>query len=246
MTSDPATRNDGRAPDQLRPIEFELGWMDHAEGSCLVQAGGTTILCTASVENRLPRWRQGGEAGWVTAEYAMLPRATHTRSGREREGARGRTQEIQRLIGRSLRSVVDLEGLGPRTITIDCDVLKADGGTRTAAITAGWIALFLACDRLVQDGVIPGHPLTGGVAAVSVGIVEGRPLLDLPYEEDVRAEVDLNVVATHDGRLVEVQGTAEGAPFSRADLDSMVDLALLGIGQLARLQRQALQEQNGG
>jgi ribonuclease PH len=240
------TRSDGRADDALRPLELELAWTPVAEGSCLVTAGSTRILCTASVEEELPRWRRGSGSGWVTAEYAMLPRATGTRTDRERGGARGRTQEIQRLIGRALRSVMDLDALGPRTIIVDCDVLQADGGTRTAAITGGWVALFLACDRLVREGVLEAHPVTGGVAAVSVGIVDGAPLLDLAYVEDVKAQVDLNVVATHDGRLVEVQGTAEGDPFARSELDALLDLALPGIARLARLQREALRGGVGG
>ncbi len=240
------TRIDGRVADALRPLHLELDWTPVAEGACLVTAGDTRILCTASVQEDLPRWRRGAGAGWVTAEYAMLPRATGTRTDRERGGARGRTQEIQRLIGRALRSVIDLEALGPRTIIVDCDVLQADGGTRTAAITGGWVALFLACDRLVREGLLESHPLTGGVAAVSVGIVDGAPLLDLAYEEDVRAQVDMNVVATHDGRLVEVQGTAEGDPFARSDLDALLDLALAGIARLARIQREALRGGVGG
>ncbi len=235
------TRSDDRAPDALRPVTLEPGWAPNAEGSCLITAGGTRVLCTASVEESLPRWRESRGEGWVTAEYAMLPRSTNTRTGRERDGARGRTQEIQRLIGRALRSVVDFRALGPRTVTIDCDVLQADGGTRTAAITGGWVALFLACDTLVRKGLVDAHPLTGGVAAVSVGVVEGVPLLDLDYPEDARAQVDLNVVASHDGRFIEVQGTAEGHPFSREELDRLLDLSLVGAGRLARIQREALQ-----
>jgi ribonuclease PH len=234
-------RSDGRTHDELRDLSLELDWSPHAEGSCLVTSGKTRILCTASVEESVPRWREGRGEGWVTAEYGMLPRATHTRNGRERDGVRGRTQEIQRLIGRALRSVVDFRALGPRTITLDCDVLQADGGTRTAAVTGGWVALFLACDHLVRSGVIDAHPLTGGVAAVSVGVVDGVPTLDLDYGEDVRAQVDMNVVATHDGRLIEVQGTAEGEPFPRPQLDELLDLALAGVVRLARAQRECLQ-----
>jgi len=233
-------RIDGRGSRDLRPLQLLPGWTPRAEGSCLVEAGGTRILCTASVEEGLPRWRSEGGAGWVTAEYAMLPRATHTRTGRERSGARGRTLEIQRLIGRALRSVVDLEALGPRTLTIDCDVLQADGGTRTASITGAWLALVQACDGLLEAGLIKRHPVVGGVAAVSVGIVDGAPLLDLDYSEDVRAQVDMNVVATHIGDLVEVQGTAEGEPFPRATLDALMDLALEGTQDLSRLQEEAL------
>jgi ribonuclease PH len=239
-------RPDGRSADALRPFSFELGWSPHAEGSCLVATGNTRVLCTASVERSVPRWRDDPDLGWVTGEYAMLPRSTHTRTSRERDGARGRTQEIQRLIGRALRAVVDFRALGAHTITIDCDVLQADGGTRTAAVTGGWLALFQACDALVREGTIPAHPLTGGVAAVSVGVVGGEPVLDLDYREDVSAEVDFNVVATHDGRFVEVQGTAEGAPFSREELDRMLDLSLVGIGRLARAQREALQAASRG
>jgi ribonuclease PH len=235
------TRSDGRAPDALRDLSFELDWAPNAEGSCLVTAGATRVLCTASVEGTVPRWREELGEGWVTGEYAMLPRATNTRTGRERNGPRGRTQEIQRLIGRALRSVVDFRALGPRTITIDCDVLQADGGTRTASITGGWVALFLACDALVRNGEIPAHPLSGGVAAVSVGLVDGAALLDLDYPEDSSAQVDLNVVATHEGRLIEVQGTAEGHPFARAEFDRLLDLALVGIGRIAHAQRAAVQ-----
>ncbi|TVP47582.1 MAG: ribonuclease PH [Gemmatimonadales bacterium] len=234
-------RYQDRSPDAIRDMSVEVDWSPHAEGSCLVTAGSTRILCTASVEETVPRWREERGEGWVTAEYAMLPRATHTRNSRERDGARGRTQEIQRLIGRALRSVVDFHALGPRTITVDCDVLQADGGTRTASITGGWVALFLACDSLMRAGAIRHHPLTGGVAAVSVGVVDGESLLDLDYAEDVRAQVDMNVVATHDGRLVEVQGTAEGDPFPRVAMDEMMDLALAGVVRLARVQREALQ-----
>jgi len=233
-------RIDGRGSRDLRPLELSPGWTPRAEGSCLVEAGGTRVLCTVSVEEGVPRWRSDGVAGWVTAEYAMLPRATHTRTGRERTGAKGRTLEIQRLIGRALRSVVDLNLLGPRTLTVDCDVLQADGGTRTASITGAWMALVEACDRLVRDGLVARHPVLGGVAAVSVGVVDGLPLLDLDYSEDVRAQVDMNVVATHSGDLVEVQGTAEGDPFPRATLDALMDLALEGTRDLTRLQEEAL------
>jgi ribonuclease PH len=239
-------RANQRPSHALRPLAFEAGWAPYAEGSCLVSAGNTRILCTASVEESLPRWREGAGLGWVTAEYAMLPRATHTRSGRERDGARGRTQEIQRLIGRALRSVVDFEALGPRTVTLDCDVLQADGGTRTASITGAWVALVLACDRLLEEGKVERHPVTGGVGAVSVGLVEGVALLDLDYREDFAAEVDLNVVATPEGRLVEVQGTAEGDPFPRAQLDEMIDLALAGIASLGKEQEEAVRKGRGG
>jgi len=233
-------RGDGRGSDELRPVSMEPGWAANAEGSCLISFGRTRVLCAASVEERVPAWRQASGKGWVTGEYAMLPRSTHTRTSRERDGLRGRTQEIQRLIGRALRSVTDLDVLGPRTITVDCDVLQADGGTRTAAVTGGWVALFLACRRLVEEGRIPRNPVGEGVAAVSVGLVEGRSLLDLEYREDVAAQVDLNVVASASGGIVEVQGTAEGDPFQRDQLDVLLDLALSGVRRLSRLQQAAV------
>jgi ribonuclease PH len=227
------SRADGRAPDQLRPISIEPGAQRHPAGSALVAFGATRVLCAANHEDGAPRFRE--RRGWVTGEYAMLPGATDTRSRRERNGPGGRSKEIERLIGRSLRAVVDLDALPDVTVTVDCDVLDADGGTRTAAITGGWVALARALRHL---GL--GPHLTGQVAAVSVGVVDGTPVLDLPYEEDHRAEVDMNVVATADGRLVEVQGTAEGAPFGRDELDAMVDLALAGCEQLFALQRAAV------
>ncbi len=227
-------RADGRQPDQLRPVTIEVGAQRHPAGSALVRFGGTHVLCAASVEEGAPRWRD--RRGWVTGEYAMLPGATDTRSRRERNGPGGRSKEIERLIGRSLRAVVDLDALPDVTITVDCDVLEADGGTRTAAITGGWAALALALRAIGQDSA-----LTGQVAAVSVGIVDGEPRLDLPYEEDVRADVDMNVVATADDRLVEVQGTAEGAPFGRAALDELLDLAVAGCGELFAAQRRAVE-----
>jgi ribonuclease PH len=233
------TRLDGRAPESLRPLSFELGAAPYAEGSCLVSAGSTRILCTASVSDDLPSWRLQSGKGWVTAEYAMLPRATHTRSQRERDGARGRTQEIQRLIGRSLRAVTDLAALGPRVITVDCDVLQADGGTRTASITGGWVALHRACQRLVELGELSANPVVDQVAAVSVGIVDGTALLDLDYREDSSAQVDMNVVATGAGRLVEVQGTAEREPFTRREMDALLDMALGGIATLMTAQANA-------
>lgn len=233
-------RGDGRGVDELRPVSIEPGWAANAEGSCLISFGRTRVLCAASVEEQVPAWRQASGKGWVTGEYAMLPRSTHTRTSRERDGLRGRTQEIQRLIGRALRSVTDLDALGPRTVTVDCDVLQADGGTRTAAVTGGWVALFLACRRLAEEGRVPRNPVCEGVAAVSVGLVEGRSLLDLAYREDVSAQVDLNVVASASGGIVEVQGTAEGDPFRRAELDALLDLALSGIQRLARLQQAAV------
>jgi len=234
------TRHDGRRSDELRPLDLETGVAPYAEGSCLVSAGATRVLCTASVAEGVPRWREGSGAGWVTAEYAMLPRATHTRTPRERQGARGRTQEIQRLIGRSLRAVTDLEVLGARTVTVDCDVLQADGGTRTASVTGAWVALHRACAHLLEQGLVARHPLRDHVAAVSVGIVDGTALLDLDYREDFAAQVDMNVVATGRAGLVEVQGTAEGHPFARSELDDLLDHALDGIRRLVSAQREAL------
>ncbi len=227
------TRADGRTADQLRPVTIEPDAQRHPAGSALVRFGGTHVLCAASLEEGAPRFRE--RRGWVTAEYAMLPGATDSRARRERNGPGGRSKEIERLIGRSLRSVVDLDALPDVTLTVDCDVLEADGGTRTAAITGGWVALARALGSIGQQDA-----LVGQLAAVSVGIIDGEPRLDLPYEEDVRAEVDMNVVATADGRLVEVQGTAEGAPFSRAAMDQLLDLALAGCEELFVLQRKAV------
>jgi ribonuclease PH len=227
------TRADGRATDQLRPVTIEPAAQRHPAGSALVRFGGTHVLCAASVEEGAPRFRE--RRGWVTAEYAMLPGATDSRARRERNGPGGRSKEIERLIGRSLRSVVDLDALPDVTITVDCDVIEADGGTRTAAITGGWVALVRALRSLGH-----GHAVTGQVAAVSVGVIDGEPRLDLPYEEDVRAEVDMNVVATADDRFVEVQGTAEGAPFDRTTMDRLLDLASTGCGQLFALQTRAV------
>jgi len=234
------TGSASRAADELRPISFQTGWAPYAEGSCLIAMGNTRVLCTASVEETLPPWLQASGRGWVTAEYSMLPRSTHTRTGRERGAPKGRTQEIQRLIGRSLRAVVDLEALGPRQITLDCDVLQADGGTRTASITGAWVALELACRGLVKQGLLEASPVRDGVAAVSVGIADGLPRLDLDYALDRDAQVDMNVVATGARQLVEVQGTAEGAPFARAELDRLLYLALSGISTLLAAQQDAL------
>ena len=239
-----STRADGRAADTLRPVTITRNWLDHAEGSALIEFGRTRVLCAASFTAGVPRWRKGSGEGWVTAEYAMLPRATNTRSDRESVRGRigGRTHEISRLIGRSLRAVVNVAGLGENTIAIDCDVLQADGGTRTAAITGAYVALADA----IAWGVCEGHirtraaVLLDSVAAVSVGIVDGRPVLDLPYEEDVRAGTDMNVVVTGAGRFVEVQGTAENGAFDRAELDAMLDLALVGTARLTEIQRAAL------
>jgi ribonuclease PH len=232
----------GRDTHELRRLEIEVDAAPYAEGSCLISLGNTRVLCTASIEEGLPAWRKESGEGWVTAEYAMLPRATHTRSGRERKGPGGRTQEIQRLIGRSLRSTMQMDALGPRTILIDCDVLQADGGTRTASVTGGCVALGLACRYLMEKGLIEHFPLTNLVAAVSVGIVGGELCLDLEYSEDVVAQVDMNVVGTAEGRLVEVQGTAEGAPFRRDELDELLNLALRGIDRLVKAQADVLPE----
>lgn len=232
-------RHDGRDPGALRPVGFELGAAPYAEGSCLVSFGGTRVLCAASVVDGVPPHREG-RGGWVTAEYAMLPRSTHTRTDRERSGPRGRTQEIQRLIGRSLRAATDLAALGARTVLVDCDVLSADGGTRTASITGGCVALHEACRRLVREGRIERTPLRSLVAAVSVGLVDDVPCLDLDYREDSRAGADFNVVALDDGRLVEVQGTAEGRPFRIEELEEMIALASAGIRTLVARQREVV------
>jgi len=236
------TRHDGRAADELRPITITRGWLDHAAGSVLVEFGKTRVLCAASASTGVPRWRRDSGLGWVTAEYAMLPSSTHTRSDRESVKGRigGRTHEISRLIGRSLRCIIDYKALGENTIVLDCDVLQADGGTRTAAITGAYVALVDAVAHLRGEGALSGEPLTGSVAAVSVGIIDGEPRLDLPYEEDVRAETDMNVVMTGEGSFVEVQGTAEGQAFDRAMLDSLLDLAAKGCADLTRLQNEAL------
>lgn len=234
-------RKNGRTAAELRELRLEPGASAYAEGSCLISTGETRVLCTASVQAGVPAWREGSGAGWVTAEYAMLPRATHTRSGRERDGLRGRTQEIQRLIGRALRSVIDLDALGEHTVIVDCDVLQADGGTRTAAVTGGWVALELAGRHLVRSGILSASPVREPVAAVSVGVWEGEPILDLDYPEDRDAEVDMNVVATSDGRLVEVQGTAEGDPFERDLMDRLMDLAVGGIRTLGEAQVRAVE-----
>ncbi|MDR1152434.1 MAG: ribonuclease PH [Bifidobacteriaceae bacterium] len=238
-------RADARRPDQLRPVTMTRGWLDAAEGSCLIQAGRTRVLCAASFTEGVPRWLRGSGSGWVTAEYAMLPRATNERSDRESVRGRvgGRTHEISRLIGRSLRGVVDVKALGENTLIVDCDVLQADGGTRTAAITGAYVAVVDAIAWARERGLIraKANPVTDSVAAVSVGIVSGVPVLDLPYEEDVRAETDMNVVVAGSGRFIEIQGTAEHAPFSRGELDVLLDLALAGTTQLAALQRATLE-----
>ena len=233
-------RHHGRRPDEGRPISIETRVAPYAEGSCLISTGDTRVLCTASVVEGVPPWREGSGVGWVTAEYAMLPRATHTRTDRERRGPRGRTQEIQRLIGRSLRSVTDMASMGLHTVTVDCDVLQADGGTRTASITGAWVALSHAGEWMLQEGLVQRHPVRQKVAAVSVGIVDGVAYLDLDYREDSRAQVDMNVVGTESGELIEVQGTAEGDPFRRAELDELLDLAISGLDTLIAVQDRAL------
>jgi ribonuclease PH len=237
-------RVDGRTPDQLREVRITRNWLDHAEGSALIEFGRTRVLCAASFTEGVPRWKKGSGSGWVTAEYAMLPRATNTRSARESVKGKigGRTHEISRLIGRSLRAVIDLDALGENTIQLDCDVLQADGGTRTAAITGAYVALADAISWGKQHTGLPAarDVLTDSVSAISVGIVEGRPLLDLEYREDVEAETDMNVVVTGAGSFVEVQGTAEGAPFDRDELGRLLDLATGGCEQLAAIQRDVL------
>ena len=244
MNSTSNLRGDGRQPHNLRAISFQRGFTRYAEGSVLVSFGETRVLCTATVEEGVPPFMRGQGRGWVTAEYAMLPRATHSRSAREATRGKigGRTHEIQRLIGRSLRAVINLDQLGERTILLDCDVLQADGGTRTAAITGAYVALADAVSGLLRQGKLAASPIKEGVSAVSVGIVQGRPVLDLNYAEDSQAAVDMNFVITASGRFVEVQGTAEEEPFSQAELDALRDLALAGCRELDQLQRRALEE----
>ncbi len=243
MNSSVFARPDGRAADALRPVVITRGYTKHAEGSVLVAFGDTRVLCTASLEDKVPGFLKGKGQGWLTAEYGMLPRSTHTRTDREAAKGKqsGRTQEIQRLIGRSLRAVVDLRALGERTLTLDCDVLQADGGTRTAAITGAFVAVQDAIGRLRASGALSVDPVRDHVAAVSVGIFEGQPVLDLNYAEDSNCETDMNIVMTGSGGFVEIQGTAEGAPFTRAQFDALVGLAERGIGHLIALQKQALQ-----
>jgi len=235
-------RIDGRADDELRPVTITRNWLDHAEGSVLIEFGRTRVLCAASVTVGVPRWRKGSGLGWVTGEYAMLPRATNTRNDRESVKGKlgGRTQEISRLVGRALRSCVDYKALGENTIVLDCDVLQADGGTRTAAITGAYVALADAVDWLRGNTKLPGEPLVRAVSAISVGVVDGVPLLDLCYEEDVRAGTDMNVVVTSEGDFIEVQGTAESAPLKRAEIDQLLDLAVGGCRTLDGFQRAAL------
>ena len=237
-------RASGRAPDEIRPVRFTRRYTKHAEGSVLVEFGDTRVICNASVDDNVPRFLRGQGRGWVTAEYGMLPRATGSRMQREAASGRqgGRTQEIQRLIGRSLRAAVDMEALGERTVQIDCDVIQADGGTRTAAITGGFVALSDAVTTLLGRGELAASPLHGTVASVSVGIVDGVPVVDLDYAEDSGAETDMNVVMNDQGAFIEVQGTAEGHAFRREELDAMLDLAAQGIGELIAAQRRALAE----
>lgn len=238
------SRPSGRAADQMRAVSLEPGFSRHAEGSCLVRFGDTHVLCAATVEERVPGWLRNSGRGWVTAEYGMLPRSTHTRTDREaaRGKQSGRTQEIQRLIGRSLRAVTNMEGFGERQIRVDCDVLQADGGTRTAAITGSWVALHIALKGLVDKGAIKSIPLVGQVAAISCGIYQGQPVLDLDYDEDSKAETDSNFVITDGGTLVEIQATAEGTPFTDAEFMELLRLARKGAGELAELQRAAISD----
>lgn len=236
-------RPDGRKVDELRAVSLALDYVVYPEGSVLISQGNTRILCNVSVEEGVPRWMlsQNITGGWITGEYALLPRATHVRTPRETSGLSGRTQEIRRLIGRSLRAAVDLEKLGPRSLIVDCDVLQADGGTRTAAITGGFVAMAIALKKLTRSGIIPPDTLKSYVAAVSTGVIEGQPLLDLSYPEDSAAQVDMNVVMNSEGEYIEVQGTAEGLPFSRQMLDEMLDLARKGTAELFEIQRKTLE-----
>ena len=238
-------RTDGRAADELRPVKITPGYLPYAEGSVLIEMGLTRVVCAASLDERVPPFLRNSGQGWITAEYAMLPRATQQRTPREtgRGGPSGRTHEIQRLIGRSLRAVADMKVLGERTLTIDCDVLQADGGTRTAAITGAYVAFAIASQKLIKGGKISGSLVTNQVAAVSVGIVNETPLLDLKYDEDSRAEVDMNIICTGDGRFIEVQGTAEREPFSRQQMDQLFQLANKGIGVLIDIQRRVVTQQ---
>lgn len=236
----PPSRADGRQAGTMRTVSFEPNWVTAPLGSVLVKQGATWVLCTVSEESRVPAWLSGRGRGWLTASYSLLPGSTPRWTARERRGAGGRTREIERLIGRSLRGAVDLERLGERTLHVDCDVLQADGGTRTASITGGWLALALALRALGEAGELDAEPMRRQVAAISVGVVDGAALLDLDYREDVRAETDMNVVMTAEGRFIEVQGTAEGDPYDRAELDAMLDLAAAGISQLAAAQLEVL------
>jgi ribonuclease PH len=240
-------RPDHRLPDQLRPVKFDLDFISYPEGSVLISQGNTRVLCNASIEEGVPRWMQSQNisGGWITAEYAMLPRATHTRTPRETAGLSGRTQEIRRLVGRSMRAAVDLKQLGSRTITLDCDVLQADGGTRTAAITGSYVSLAIALEKFILEGKIPPSTLSAAVAAVSVGIVDGECRLDLCYEEDSTAQADMNIVMTGAGEFVEIQGTAEKSPFSHTEFQQMLDYARKGIEELLSLQKGLLEKRKG-
>lgn len=233
-------RNDGRRPAELRPVTIEPGFLSHAEGSALITVGGTTVLCAVTCEDRIPRFAQGTGSGWITAEYSMLPRSTHERTPREKSATSGRTAEIQRLIGRSLRSVTRMDLLGERTFTVDCDVIRADGGTRTASITGAYVALAQAFQRLVDSEVYTSLPVRCGVAAVSCGMVDDVPLLDLDYSEDFKASVDFNVVMTEAGEMVELQGTGESRPFTRQEMTELIDLAEDGISRLLEVQREVI------
>jgi ribonuclease PH len=233
-------RNDGRRPAELRPVTIELGFLEHAEGSALITMGGTTVLCAVTCEDRLPRFAMGTGSGWITAEYSMLPRSTYQRTSREKSATSGRTAEIQRLIGRSLRSVARLDLLGERTFTVDCDVIRADGGTRTASITGAYVALVQAFQKLVESEAYTAVPVRCGVAAVSCGLVDDVPLLDLDYSEDFKAAVDFNVVMTEAGEMVELQGTGESRPFTREEMDKLIDLADAGIRELLQTQTDTL------
>lgn len=235
-------RSDGRRPNQIRPVKITPNYLENAEGSVLIDMGGTSVLCAVTVEDRVPRFALGTGEGWITAEYGMLPRSTHTRTPRERSASSGRTAEIQRLVGRSLRSVARLDLIGERTFTVDCDVIKADGGTRTASITGAYVAVVLAMQRLVDDGSLPSLPMRCAVGAISCGLYNDVPLLDLNYEEDFKASVDFNVVMTEEGELVEVQGTGESHPFTRDGMNELLDLADSGIRELFEAQKAALAE----
>lgn len=235
-------RIDGRNPDQLRPVHMTRDYVDYPEGSVLIEMGKTRVLCNVSLQEGVPPWMKGNGKGWLTAEYAMLPRSTHTRTPRETKGLKGRTQEIRRLIGRALRMAVDLDLLGERTLMIDCDVLQADGGTRTASITGAYVATMIALKKLIDAGEVPSNVVKSSVAAISVGIVNGEPLLDLCYVEDSRADVDFNVVMTGEGKFIEVQGTGEAAPFSKQELDTLLALAAKGIRELIQEQELVLNE----
>ncbi len=230
-------RPDGRNADELRPISFTPDFVSYPEGSVLISWGETRVLCNLTIQNGVPSWLSGQGQGWMTAEYALLPRSTHTRTSRETHGLKGRTQEIRRLIGRSLRMAVDLEKIGERTLLLDCDVIQADGGTRVAAVTGGYVALAMGLGKLIDAGAVPPDALRPPLAAVSVGVVQGQPILDLCYEEDSQAEVDMNIVMTNDGRFIEVQGTAEGAAFDKQVLDKLLSLAEIGIKQIIQKQK---------